>query len=173
VIDGSFSALEYKGSVKKLIYTFKYRPHLSDLRDTLTDLFYESLIQKEEFYKLLSNKNLTIAPIPLHNSKLKKRGYNQAEILAGRLAEKFNLKAKNLLERIRNTKSQFKLKKEERRENVKNAFEIKSKGLKDLREKSIFLVDDVLTTGSTLLEAANVLKRNGAKKVYGITLARD
>ncbi|OGH42289.1 MAG: hypothetical protein A3H79_00615 [Candidatus Levybacteria bacterium RIFCSPLOWO2_02_FULL_36_8b] len=176
LIDGAFSALNYKGVVKKLVYNFKYEPKfVSDLNNTLVNLFYEALIQKESFaeiYELFKN-DLILVPVPLYLPKLKKRGYNQSELLAKGLSKRFGIPLFSVLERTKNTKTQVGLKKEERKENIKDAFKIKTTGIKDLSDKSLFLVDDVLTTGSTLLEAANVLKRNGAKNVWGITLAKD
>lgn len=169
--DGCFSALSYNKTVKKLIYNFKFKPFVSDLNIVLCDLFYDALIQNEEFMRQLeSSSSWVFIPTPLHKSKLKKRGYNQSEILAKGLAKKFNLPFQNFLKRIKNTKTQVGLKHDERKKNIKGAFEI-------VNHKSsivnLFLVDDVATTGSTLLEASNVLKRGGAKKVIGLTLARD
>ncbi len=180
-IDGVFSALNYKGPVKRLIYQFKYKPYLTDLKTVISDLFYESLIQKEELNKIL-NQALPagrqgdakiFVPIPLYKSKEKSRGYNQAEILAEELGRRLGVEVQNLLERTKNTKSQVGLKKEERKENMEGAFKVISDKRQATRDKIIFLVDDVLTTGSTLLEAASVLKRKGAKRVYGLTLAKD
>lgn len=173
VIDGAFSSIAYKGVAKKLIYNFKFDPHyISDLRHFLTDLFYEGLIQKESFNQVL-RENPALVPVPLHRSKLKSRGYNQAEILANELAGRLDLRTENLLGRVKNTKSQVGLKREERRENIRDAFSIDINKRSAISHKQVLLVDDVLTTGSTLLEAARVLKRSGAKKVYGLTLAKD
>ncbi len=138
----------------------------------LVDLFYESLIQNENFIKLIANSRWLMVPIPLFSSKLRKRGYNQAEILAKELSKKFNLPFQNILKRARDTKSQFKLSKKDREANIKGAFKMEN-GEWKMKNTSILLVDDVVTTGSTLLEAANILKRNGAKRVIGLTLARD
>lgn len=174
VIDGAFSSIAYKGIAKKLIYSFKYKPYLSDLRTVLTDLFYEGLIQKEAFNKVLEESDeFILVPIPLHASKLKSRGYNQADILANELGQRLKFKVQNLLERTRGTPSQVGLKEKERRENISGAFKIKSDKQKEIRDKIFFLVDDVLTTGSTLAEAAKVLKKSGAKQVFGLTLAKD
>ncbi|MFH1832865.1 MAG: ComF family protein [Candidatus Levyibacteriota bacterium] len=174
VIDGAFSSICYKGIAKKLIYSFKYKPYLSDLKKVLTDLFYEGLIQKEAFNKILEESDeFILVPIPLHASKLKSRGYNQAEILASELAQRFNFNTQNLLERTKNTRSQVGLKEKERRENISGAFRIVNHKLSAISNKQVFLVDDVLTTGSTLAEAAKVLKKAGAKKVFGLTLAKD
>lgn len=133
----------------------------------MVDLFYESLIQDEDFNRELEKGDWIFAPIPLFSSKLRKRGYNQAEILAEELSKKFNYLAYNILERIRETKTQVGLSNIKRKGNIKGAFEMK------ILNQNIFLVDDVVRTGSTLLEASNVLKRKGAKRVIGLILARD
>jgi competence protein ComFC len=169
-IDGCFSSIPYTKTAQKLIYTFKYKPFVTGLKKIMGDLFYEGLIQNEHFMQQLNSK-LVLVPVPLFESKLRKRGYNQSEILAKELAKKFNLKVQNLLIRTRNTKAQFGLNKEERKKNIRDAFALNSKF--KILNSNIFLVDDLVTTGSTLLEMANVLKRNGAKKVIGLTLARD
>ena len=171
-IDGCFSAISYNKIARKLIFNFKYKPYLSDLKTFLSELFVESIIQNEQFMKLIANGEWLMAPVPLYGSKLRKRGYNQAEILSIALSKKLNIPVQNLLVRLKDTKSQFKLTKEERKENIKEAFELDDRSLK-LEARNIFLVDDVVTTGSTLKEAANVLKRAGAKVVFGLTLARD
>ena len=111
-------------------------------------------------------------PVPLFSSKLKKRGYNQSEILAKELSKKFKIPFQNILERTRNTKTQVGLSNIDRKLNIKNAFSFNNQK-SVISNQSIFLVDDVVTTGSTLKEAAKVLKRNGVKRVIGLTLARD
>lgn len=173
IIDGALASLAYKGVTKKLIYTFKYKPYVTDLAKTIGDLFYEGIIQKELFHKAFS-KNTVFVPIPLHSSKLTKRGYNQSAILAEDLAKRFNCSMVDVLVRVKNTKSQFGLKKDARRENMKGAFivkEIPNQVRNDI--DTIFLVDDILTTGSTLFEASYVLKKAGVRRVWGIVLARD
>lgn len=170
-IDGAFSAISYKGIVKKLIYNFKYKPYLSDLKNTLTELFYESIIQQEIFQKAYSSKPILV-PVPLHKKRLRTRGYNHAKLLAFGLSKKLDLKVVEVLERTKNTKSQFGLKLKDRKENLKGAFSIVS-NIPITQYPNVLLVDDILTTGSTLLEAARILKKNGAKRVWGLTLARD
>lgn len=169
-IDGAFCAVAYKGIVKKLIYNFKYKPYLADLKNSLVELFYESIIQQEIFQKVYTLKP-TLIPIPLSAKRLRKRGYNHAKLLAESLSGKLGLKQIDILKRVRETKSQFGLKLTERKENLRNAFILNTQY--PIQNTSVFLVDDILTTGSTLLEATKVLKKNGAKKVYGLTLARD
>lgn len=134
---------------------------------------YESMIQQERLVGVLQTQPVLIS-VPLSKGKLRKRGHNQATILAEKFAKKFKFRVYDCLERTKETKPQFGLSKEERKENMKEAFGIKSKELcRKENVQNAFLIDDVLTTGSTLLEAARVLKRNGFQKIYGICLARD
>ncbi|MBI2621415.1 MAG: ComF family protein [Candidatus Levybacteria bacterium] len=202
-IDGSFTGVVFNPISKKLIYQFKYKPYLSGLSSFLTDLLYESLIQNEEFNKVL-RLPLMLVPIPLSPKRFKKRGYNQAEILAKSLSKKFGSPVVNYLVRTRETRSQVGLTKEKRKENVSGAFALR-KNVRgpatrfppasarsrntDIRavwspstpvtphilieNKNIILIDDVLTTGSTFSEAGNVLKRAGAAKVWAIAFARE
>ncbi len=176
-IDGCFSAVPYNKTIKKLIYNFKYKPYLSSLNKFLGDLLHESLLQNESLNRVLKSSTAWIfVPIPLHPSKFRKRGYNHSEILAKELGKKFNIEVLNLLERVKDTKSQYGLKLPDRKKNIQGAFEINSSFIihhLSFKNTSVFLVDDIVTTGSTLLEASNTLKRNGAKRVYGVTLARD
>ena len=110
-------------------------------------------------------------PVPLHPRRLRERGFNQSLLLARHLATRLNLDLDFLsLRRIRYTQPQTGLKKDERRKNVKKAF-----GLLDpkvVKGRTVVLVDDVTTTGNTLNECARMLKRAGAKEIYGAVLAR-
>ena len=169
-IDGAFTSLVYTGVAKRLLYAFNYKPFLSDLQEVLTDLFYEGLIQKERFHTVLA-KDPILVPIPLYILKLRKRGYNQVDVLSRGLNKKLELQSKQLLQRVKNTPSQYKLSREERMRNVKDAFRIKENSKPIIAGKTVFLVDDVLTSGATLSEAAKVLKRGGAKAVFGLALA--
>jgi len=170
-IDGVFPSLVYKGVVKKLVYVFKYPPYLTDLQTQLIDLFYEGIIQKEQFFSLLQEPSVFI-PIPLHEGKFKKRGYNQAKLLAEGLAKRFDASVIDCLKRVKSTKTQVGLTKEERRKNIEQAFALQGT-VSELLQKSqqVFLVDDVVTSGATLQEAAKVLKKAGFTKVWGVTLA--
>ena len=174
-IDGSFTGVVFNKISKKLIYQFKYQPYLSGLSGFIADLLYESLIQNEEFNRILSSQ-LFFIPIPLSSARFKKRGYNQAEILAKSLGKKFGFPVYNCLTRVKETRSQVGLSKKERKENVKGAFDINSK-FKNQKSKfvnrNILLVDDVLTTGSTFSEAGLLLKRAGAAKVWAVAFARE
>ncbi len=172
-IDGSFASTLYKGIIRKLLFRFKYKPYVSDVKTILGDLFYESLIQHEGFSQILENKPVLV-PIPLHFSKLKSRGYNHAQILADELSKRLNLKSMNILTRVKKTKTQFGLKRKERKENVSGAFALRTdSGVAPLPRMTVILVDDILTTGATMQEAARVLKEHGVSKVYALAFARD
>ncbi len=170
-IDGCFSAIPYNRTAKKLIYSFKYKPFVSDLRKIIGDLLYEYLVQNEQFQAEIGGKKWVFVPIPLHQEKLRKRGYNQAKILCEELSKKFKFEIFDVLKRTRKTGSQFGLSLSQRKKNIENAFGILAKA--KVAGLNIFLVDDIVTTGSTLLEATRVLKSGGAKRVIGITLSRD
>ena len=171
VIDGALASLSDAGVTKKLIYSFKYKPYVSDLKTVVGELFYEGIIQKELFNKVFS-KDAIFVPIPLYSSKLRKRGYNQSKILAQDLAKRFNCRVLDVLTRVKNTKSQYGLKRDERKENLDNAFGMMP-NISISKYPVVFLVDDILTTGSTMLAAAKILKKSGAMVVWGVALARD
>lgn len=170
-IDGVFPSLVYKGIVKQLVYAFKYPPYLTDLQVELSNLFYEGIIQKEQFHKQLDLPSAFI-PIPLHAKKFRKRGYNQSMLLTEGLAKHWNITILDGLARIKETKTQVGLTKDLRQENIKGAFVVPDAMKEKIGDyEQIFLVDDVVTSGATLKEAASVLKRAGVKKVWGLTLA--
>ena len=111
-----------------------------------------------------------VIPVPLHPSRKKKRGYNQSELLCTSLKRKLLLNVDNdILIKSRNTLSQAGLSRNERIENLEDAFEVKDKS--KIKGKVLLLVDDVFTTGTTINECSKILLDAGAKEVYSITLA--
>lgn len=168
-IDGCFSAVPYNKTAKKLIYNFKYSPYVSDLRKIIGDLLYEYLLQNEAFQRLIQKGEWVFVAIPLHPEKFRKRGYNQARILCDDLSKVFKIGVLDALKRAKKTNSQFGLSLSQRKKNIRGAFSLSAK----VKGFNIFLVDDIATTGSTLIEGASILKRGGAGKIIGITFARD
>ncbi len=109
-----------------------------------------------------------VVPIPLHPNRLRERGFNPAALLAARIAHEIGRPLETrALTRVRDTPSQTHLGRRARRRNVKGAF---SAG--PLRAEVLWLVDDVVTTGSTLQEAARTLQSAGAKEVHAVCVAR-
>src|SRR5207248_7961325 len=98
------------------------------------------------------------------------RGFKQAALLARSLAERTGLPVMLALERVRYTTTQTAFDRVERMQNLHNAFRLRPR--RDVRGSRVLLVDDVLTTGSTLSECARVLKQAGASSVYAATAAR-
>lgn len=171
-IDGIFPILNYKGLLKKITYQYKYNPHLSDLTGMLGDLMYEGFIQNEILMRTIESGNCVVISVPLHPTREKKRGYNQSDLLAKHVSRLLRIPySEKVLERIINTTPQFQLPKDKRRENIKNAFFVHRP--EKIKGKTIFIIDDITTTGSTLGECARVLKRGGAKIVFGIALGHE
>lgn len=121
----------------------------------------------------IAEKIEIIVPLPLHALRRYERGYNQAELLAAPLARLLNKPlVRDALKRTKGTDRQARLSALERRKNVEDAFEVRNHRLPDLADKTVLLVDDVMTTGATLASAARVLKKAGASAVYGAVAAR-
>jgi competence protein ComFC len=111
-----------------------------------------------------------IIPIPLHPLKKAERGYNQSFFISKGLSKAVNIPLKNhFIKRKRFTLSQTTMNFEERQKNIHNAFKVRNG--KHLKEKNILLVDDVITTGSTISECGRVLLEGGADKIYAASVA--
>jgi ComF family protein len=133
----------------------------------------------EEFISLIQNSllvnNSVLIPIPLHPSRLRERGFNQAEILGRLLSKKLNITMRtDILKRARETVPQAEIeRRKDRMENMKNVFVCNDVFHQQAeRYKNILLFDDVFTTGTTMREATSVLKRAGARWVWCVTMAR-
>ncbi len=109
-----------------------------------------------------------VIPVPIRKNKLKERRFNQAEIIGEILFE--NKLQKNVLSKIKETKEQKHLSKEEREKNLKNCFKINDK--EKIKNKKILLIDDVITTGSTIREISTLLIENGSVEVYAFSLLK-
>jgi ComF family protein len=118
-------------------------------------------------------KNSVLVPIPMYWKKKNRRGFNQAEVMCKSISEKTGIPRCNLIKRIRDTKTQVGLSKESRINNVRDAFIIDHVRFSEISSKTIILIDDVFTTGSTLEQCARVLKENGVSKVFGFTFAKS
>lgn len=165
-VDGTISALSYKDhNVKRVIEIYKYKfiEELSlDLIQSLTNE-----IQNQGLKNFF--QEFVLIPVPLHKKRFFWRGFNQSELLATSLSQKLDIPInKELVQRIKNTKPQTKLTADERKKNLVEAFSVHT----DQNYKQKFLlIDDVITTGSTLNEIAKVLKQAGAQEVWAATVA--
>ncbi|MFH0749910.1 MAG: ComF family protein [Candidatus Gottesmanbacteria bacterium] len=169
-IDGVISLYPYAGIVKKAIKGIKYRFAFRIIEDLFRVIPEEQLLLLKN---IGSKKNICFIPIPLHASRQRLRGFNQAEIIANTFSKIVFIPTQtDVLERIQKTPPQVEMKhRQDRIQNMKQVFSVKKNNI-EICGFSIFLVDDVYTTGSTMKSAAEVLKRAGAHFVFGITIAQ-
>lgn len=164
-VDGLIYIYKYNGFLKKIIKSVKYKGATECLKELMALAFiplFDSLI----FYK--RNYHPLLQPIPIHKNRFRKRGFNQSEIIADYIKESFSIEKTSVLEKVIKTGAQAGLDRHQRLENLKNSFSITGNG----HHKSILLVDDVMTTGATLAEAAKTLKQNGVGQVFAFALAK-
>jgi len=159
----------------ELIKKFKYN-FFTALGDVLGDfliMFWEKqLIERGELLTPLASTSTfspLLIPMPLTKKREHWRGFNQAKILAQKLEAHFSYEISYGLQRLAGAKPQATLKEAERLHNIKNVFAWQGESLKG---QTIILIDDVVTTGATLNEAARILRQAGAIKIYGLVLAK-
>ncbi len=168
-IDGLISIFHYNNLLKAIIKSIKYRL-ATEVWKELCLIIDPGRINKLKVFGSVITEDFLLQPIPLHANKLKRRGFNQAKIIALFFNNFLKMKLTDSLVRVKDTAAQAQMKNNhERYKNMISAFAASGQNIK---AKNIILVDDVLTTGSTLKEAARVLKIAGAKKVFVLTLAK-
>jgi ComF family protein len=154
----------YSGVLKRAIATLKY-DNQPQLARPLGHWLGQAWLKLPAAGRL---KNLTVVPIPLYPTKLKQRGYNQAELIAQSFCEVTRYKHQPLsLERIRETDAQFGLSAQARKQNLKDAFVISKRFNMHPSNSPVLLVDDIYTTGATGRSAAQTLRERGVE-VYGV-----
>jgi len=165
IFDSLGAPYVYEGRIMDAIHQMKYAGK-TYLADSLGPLMASFVIKW-----LDTTEGLLIMPVPLHPKRLRERGFNQALLLARAIMPALGAEVDFLsLRRIIYTRSQTGLNSGERKSNVRRAFTMdRQRGLKG---KTVLLVDDVATTGSTMNECARVLKNAGAERVFCLALAR-
>jgi len=160
-VDWACAVDRYEGRMKEIIHALKYERRRS-VAPPLGELM------RATGARVLEDADLVV-PVPLHPRREYQRGFNQAEDLASHL----DVPVARLLARVKHTRSQIELPKDQRRENVKHAFAFTPDPRSPIPDPCIVvLVDDVATTGATLDACAAVLKRSGVKEVRALTAAR-
>ncbi|MGI9050332.1 MAG: double zinc ribbon domain-containing protein [Rubrobacteraceae bacterium] len=149
--------LMYEGVGKQIVHVLKYKSYTKVVDRLMTPLLLE----------VVRGRFDAVVPVPLHRSRLRRRGFNQAGLMAKSLAQEINSSLSNTLEVVRETRDQVELSGAGRRANVKDAF-----GARGRTGGRVLLVDDVFTTGATMSECAGVLVRAGAAEVHAVSLCR-
>src|SRR5947209_8937453 len=145
--DAAVAAYRSRGIVREIIHDFKYGRQIY-LRHLVARWLHAALDDE----RLRGSQFDIIVPVPLHATRLRERGFNQAALLAALLSAQTSISSKPVLQRVRYTTTQTALDRSERIENLHNAFRLRKNA--DVRGLRVLLIDDVLTTGSTLSECA-------------------
>jgi len=157
------SVMEYTSEVVALVHKFKYSNKL---------YLAEPMVKyMSEIFATWSVMPDYICDVPIHANKMKKKKYNHSSVLAKNISENFGIEYLPLCEKIKDTVSQTTLTNKERRENVIGSYAVKSEFKKSIKNKTILIVDDVITTCATIDEIANTLNMSGAKEVYALSFA--
>lgn len=157
----------YEAGLKELIHLLKY-DHVLPAAAVLGRMLAEAVTDLQPDFGFIPP---LVIPVPLHESKIRQRGFNQSELIARAMVDKCGVSlelAPKLLVRKRETDSQTGLTRQQRVANLRGAFSVTN----EIAGRDILIVDDVFTTGTTASECARVLRRGGAKKVWVATVAR-
>ena len=165
----------YDGTLKRGIAACKYENH-PEIMELIAEKIAEKWKRSPDVQELTQKcKKLVVIPIPLHDSKLKSRGFNQAEILARRFCDLTAIQcAPHLLQRVKDTKAQMQTKSiQEREQNLSKAFKVPSAQVsQQINSHSIILFDDIYTTGATIREAIATLATSKMTVCGVIVIAR-
>ncbi|MBN2398041.1 MAG: ComF family protein [Deltaproteobacteria bacterium] len=155
----------YEGVLLDAIHLFKYRGDIS-VGEALG-----RMMAQASYDSLAIGRYSLVIPVPLHPSRLRRRGFNQSLILAREVSRRHSMPLDfSVLRRTVYTEAQVTLSGKERKENVRGVFEVNDRSR--VRGRRVLVIDDVYTTGSTVMECARVLIKNGAREVAVLTLAR-
>jgi ComF family protein len=161
----------YNDAARHLLAEFKFQSHLGAGRYLATQLAQWAGCGLERLFDAPELQLACALPVPLHRKRLRERSFNQSELLARQLATAGRLEYRpGLLQRVRETPSQVGLTAHQRRENVRGAFAVPESQCAWLVGRAVLLVDDLMTTGSTLSACASALRRGGSGPVYALTL---
>lgn len=163
--DAAVAAYRSRGIIRRVVLDFKYgrQVHLRFLIGRWLRAALEDARLRDRHFDV-------IVPVPLHRARERERGFNQAALLADLLSAEKPIQSKPVLERTRYTTTQTAFDRTERMENLRGAFRLRKHA--DVRGLRVLLIDDILTTGSTVSECARVLKQAGASSVHAATAAR-
>ena len=157
----------YRGGLRKLIHRLKYDKR----KEIMTEIGTFLKAAEKNFPAAFLQPKIIAVPVPLHKNREHARGFNQAEVIFADWLGSRGIKIERLLSRQKETAPQFNLTAEERRKNLRDAFAVADGA--SVMGKDILLVDDIITTGTTLKNCAATLLAAGAKNVAAVVLAGD
>lgn len=161
-----FFVLKYDGIVRKNIIKYKFND-----KPYLYKMFSKIILEDKKACEFIKSYDIII-PVPVHKARKSKRGYNQSELIAKEISKELKIKTySDVLIKINNNKVQSTLNKNERKENVKNAYKIINE--QKINNKNIIIFDDIYTTGSTINECIKTLKKSNVNKIGVLILAKD
>lgn len=129
------------------------------------------LLKQQKIFEIIKTYDI-ILPVPISKKRYKQRGYNQTELIVRKIRKRTDIElVTNCLYKEKNNVPQSTLNKEDRIENVKNAYIIKNS--KIIKDKRVIIFDDIYTTGSTVNECSKLLKQNNVKEILVMTIAKD
>lgn len=168
ILDGAFFLTKYHGGTQKLLLKLKFEKNLSVL-PTLKKIL-KKISDNEKLKNFIDSADVATF-VPLHEKRLKERGYNQTDLIFRDFLTEKNLPIENFLIRKKSTPKLYKSDPSERKKILADAFSFIDGA--EIRGKKILLIDDIYTTGATVSECAKVLKSHGAKKIFVLTFASD
>lgn len=182
VLDGVeiYSACFYKDTIRTLIHKLKFN-HKRAVARVLANILYNYFKKIIEFEQIKAGnidrfQNAILVPVPTQKKNIKERGYNNVYEITKEFSNLSGLPfLDGFLVKIKNSKPQYKMNKNQRKSNVEGTFNINLKRLsnkEDLDNKTFVIIDDIITTGATLGEIIKVLKENGVKNIICITLSK-
>ncbi len=167
-LDGGISFFRYENLIQKIIKKIKYGLLYDSIED-IVNAIPKKTLEKIHYFKSKS-PDIVFIPVPLHRKRKSIRGFNQAEKLFSSIAKKINIPLNtHIVLRKKYTTPQVEMKsKSDREKNIVDAFFV----VKNISGKDFIICDDVWTTGTTIKELCKELKKNGARHIYALTIAR-
>lgn len=160
----SRSIINYDDKISESLAQIKYKNKLEYL------YFFTDCIEKRGKAIIDAMNPQAFLFVPVHKKRLRKRGFNQAEVIAREMSRIFSIPCLDLLGRKKETRAMKNLGSHERFHNLKDAFYLKTENIKKGLPRSVCIVDDIFTTGATMDACSTLALENGIEKVYGFTL---
>ncbi|MCR4881348.1 MAG: hypothetical protein K6A44_05285 [bacterium] len=159
-----FSGAIYETEILKIIRALKYHKK-QEFEKILSDVILKTIENYE-----LNFENFIICPVPIHQNRMKKRKYNHMELVADSIGKKLDIKVqKDLIKRVKDTAPLYKLSIPERKKAIDGAFEVSD----EVKDKNILLIDDIITSGTTVKEISRLINEKGASSLVIISATRS